>query len=89
VFATAAAEQFGTNLRATAATTAPNLVRWSAAASAGLWVWFERLLGGTQAEPGVPWKAAVLAAVIVMAVAALGLVGLRETYGVDLDFEET
>jgi MFS family permease len=88
VFATAAAEQFGTNLRATAATTAPNLVRWSAAATAGLWVWFERLLGGTQAEPGVPWKAAVLAAVVVMAVSALGLVGLRETYGIDLDFEE-
>lgn len=89
VFATAAAEQFGTNLRATAATTAPNLVRWSAAASAGLWVWFERLLGGTQVDLAVPWKAAVLAAVVVMAVAALGLVGLRETYGVDLGFEET
>ena len=89
VFATAAAEQFGTNLRATAATTAPNVVRWSAAASAGLWVWFERLLGGVETDPSVAWKAAALAGVAVMAVALLGLVGLRETYGIDLDFEES
>ena len=88
VFATAAAEQFGTNLRATAATTAPNLVRWSAAASAGLWVWFERVIAGGQAAPEAPWRAAVAAGVVVMAVAALGLLGLRETYGIDLDFEE-
>jgi hypothetical protein len=88
VFATAAAEQFGTNLRATAATTAPNLVRWSAAASAGLWVWFERTIAGGQAVPDAPWKAAVAAGIVVMAVAGLGLLGMRETYGVDLDFEE-
>jgi hypothetical protein len=31
VFVTTTAEQFGTNLRATAATSAPNFVRWSAA----------------------------------------------------------
>ena len=82
VFVTAAAEQFGTNLRATAATTAPNLVRWSAAASAALWVWLDR------AMPGSAWKAAAVAGVIVMAVAMLALLGLRETYGVDLDYEE-
>jgi MFS family permease len=88
VFATAAAEQFGTNLRATAATTAPNVVRWSAAATAGLWVWLEGLMGGVAPASGVPWKAAAVAGAIVMAVALVGLVGLRETYGVDLDFEE-
>jgi MFS family permease len=88
VFATAAAEQFGTNLRATAATTAPNLVRWSAAASAGLWVWFERIIAGGQVAPEAPWKAAVATGVAVMALAGLGLVGLRETYGIDLDYEE-
>lgn len=89
VFATAAAEQFGTNLRATAATTAPNLVRWSAAASAGLWVWFERVIAGGQQVPDAPWKAAVAAGVVVMALAGLGLLGLRETYGIDLDYEES
>ena len=88
VFATAAAEQFGTNLRATAATTAPNLVRWSAAASAGLWLWLERMLGGAASDPSVSWKAAAIAGAIVMGVAGLGLLGLRETYGIDLDFEE-
>ena len=83
VFVTAAAEQFGTNLRATAATTAPNVVRWSAAASAALWVWLDR------AMPGSAWKAAAIAGAIVMGVAMLGLLGLRETYGIDLDYEET
>jgi hypothetical protein len=85
VFATTAAEQFGTNVRATAATTAPNVVRWSAAATAGLWLWFERLLGH---QPAAAWQAAVAAAAVVMAVAMLALRGVRETYGVDLDFEE-
>ena len=85
VFATAAAEQFGTNVRATAATTAPNLVRWSAAASAGLWVALERWLG---LGPAGSWKAAAIAGAVVMAVAMLALLGLRETYGVDLDYEE-
>jgi MFS family permease len=85
VFATTAAEQFGTNVRATAATTAPNLVRWSAAATAALWLWIERGLGG---QPGAAWQAAVIAAVVVMAVAMLGLLGVRETYGIDLDYEE-
>ena len=84
-FATTAAEQFGTNVRATAATTAPNVVRWSAAATAGLWLWFERLLGH---QPAAAWQAAVAAAAVVMAVAMLALRGVRETYGVDLDFEE-
>ncbi len=88
VFVTAAAEQFGTNVRATAATTAPNVVRWSAAATAALWVWLERVMAGGQVVPEAPWKAAVVAGVVVMALAGLGLVGLRETYGVDLDYEE-
>ena len=85
VFATTAAEQFGTNVRATAATTAPNLVRWSAAATAGLWVWLEGLFGRTGAGP---WQAAAVAAAIVMVLGMVSLLGLRETYGVDLDFEE-
>lgn len=86
VFATTAAEQFGTNVRATAATTAPNLVRWSAAGTAAMWLWFERLLGGSSAAA---WQSAALAGAVVMTVAILALLGLRETYGTDLDFEET
>ncbi len=81
VFATIAAEQFGTNLRGTAATTAPNIVRWSAAWTGGLWLW----LGGTLDSQ---WKAAALVAAVIMPIAMIAVLGLKESYGSDLDFEE-
>ncbi len=80
VFATIAAEQFGTNLRATAATTAPNIVRWSAAWTGGLWL---ALTGPLEA-----WLAAAVVAAVVMPVAMLAVFGLRESYGTSLDFHE-
>jgi putative MFS transporter len=80
VFATIAAEQFGTDLRATAATTAPNIVRWSAAFTGGLWA----LLSDWTA----PWIAAAIVAAIVLPVAMFAVRGIRETYGTSLDFEE-
>jgi MFS transporter, putative metabolite:H+ symporter len=80
VFATIGAEQFGTNLRATAATTAPNIVRWSAAWTGGLWLY---LSGSIEA-----WTAAAIVAAIVMPIAILATFGLRESYGTDLDFAE-
>jgi putative MFS transporter len=80
VFATIAAEQFGTNLRATAATTAPNIVRWSAAWTGGLWL---ALSGQMDA-----WIAAAVVASIVMPIALLATFGLRESYGTDLNFTE-
>ena len=80
VFATIAAEQFGTNLRATAATTAPNIVRWSAAWTGGLWL---ALSGQMDA-----WMAAAVVASIVMPIALLATFGLRESYGTDLNFTE-
>jgi hypothetical protein len=85
VFATSAAEQFGTNIRATAATMAPNLVRWSAGGSAALWLWSENWFVN---DPGAAWKAAVLTGVVVMIVSMLALLGVHETYAVDLDYEE-
>lgn len=81
LFATVAAEQFGTNLRGTAATTAPNIVRWSAAWTGGLWL----ALGDQLASP---WRAAAIVAVIVMPLAMLATLGLRESYGTSLDFNE-
>jgi hypothetical protein len=48
-------------------------------------VGLERLLGQSD---GAPWKAAAITGAIVMAVAMTALLGLRETYGVDLDYEE-
>ena len=85
VFATSAAEQFGTNIRATAATLAPNLVRWSAGGSAALWVWSEKWFVN---DPGSAWKAAVITAAAVMLISMLALLGVHETYAVDLDYEE-
>ena len=81
VFATIAAEQFGTNLRGTAATTAPNVVRWSAAWTGGLWL----ALGSAW---GSPWQAALAVAAVVMPLAILATFWLKESYGSDLAFNE-
>jgi MFS transporter, putative metabolite:H+ symporter len=80
VFVTVAAEQFGTNLRATVATTAPNVVR-------GLVVpvtlAFKHWRGAWGAAP----TAAVLGfVVLVLGFAALSRLG--ETFGRELDFLE-
>ena len=81
VFVTVAAEQFGTNLRATAATTAPNFVRWlGAAGSAYLWQALEPALG--------KWEAAATVGGLVLAVAIVACLSLRETFGTSLDFVE-
>lgn len=85
VFVTTAAEQFGTDLRATVTTSAPNFVRWSAAGSALLWTAFQGALAG---DPRAPWIGAVLVAAVVLPVAMLSLLGLRESFGRDLDFLE-
>ncbi|MBX3354879.1 MAG: MFS transporter [Phycisphaeraceae bacterium] len=90
VFVTSAAEQFGTNLRATAATTAPNVVRWSAAGSFLLWHWLEGWIaampGRTQAE--ATWMAAAVGGALVLTIALVALGGIRETFGISLDYEE-
>ena len=81
VFVTIGAEQFGTNLRATVATTVPNFARgslplitlsFSAARATSL-----GLLGG-----------GLLVGVVCIVVALVALAGLEETYGKDLDFVE-
>ena len=81
VFATIAAEQFGTNLRGTAATTAPNVVRWSAAWTGGAWLWLSESWDS-------PWKAALAVGVVVVPLAMLATLGLKESYASDLEFNE-
>ncbi len=81
VFATIAAEQFGTNLRASAATSAPNIVRWSAAWTGGAWL----ALSGRFDSP---WMAAAVIAAVIMPLSMLAVRGLRESYGTDLNFHE-
>ncbi len=85
VFVTTAAEQFGTNLRATATTSAPNFVRWSAAGSAFLWTQCEVVLGG---GPSTPWVAALVVGAILLPIAVVSVFLLPETYGRDLNFVE-
>ena len=80
VFATMAAEQFGTNLRATTATTVPNFVRGSLIPIS----WLYLALKGSYS----PAHAAALTGVCILPIAFLALLGLRETYGVDLDYVE-
>ncbi|HMN67172.1 MAG TPA: MFS transporter [Bdellovibrionales bacterium] len=81
VFVTIGAEQFGTNIRATVATTVPNFVRGSVVP---VTLSFQAL----RPEFGMV-NAALTVGVAVMAVAYGALYFLRETYGKDLDYFET
>ena len=81
VFLTTAAEQFGTNIRATVAVTAPNFVR-------GLVTPITLAFKNLAPTYGMLTVAAGLG-VLVAAVAFLALTRLKETYGRDLDFTES
>jgi predicted membrane-bound spermidine synthase len=80
VFVTVAAEHFGTNLRATTTTTAPNFVRGSVVPMTMLFQALRPRLGAA------PSAALVGAGTIVIAVVALAY--LDETFGRDLDYLE-
>ena len=80
LFVTIAAEQFGTNLRATVATTVPNFVRGSINIMTPLFLLFKDKLG---IVPG-----AGLLGLLTIVIAFLGLWNMEETFGKDLDFLE-
>jgi putative MFS transporter len=80
VFVTVASEQFGTNLRATATTTAPNFVR-------GAVILLTLAFKAMKAPLGVLGSAMAVGAVALL-FAVLSLVSLEETFGKDLDFVE-
>jgi MFS family permease len=82
VYITSAAEQFGTNIRATVTTSIPNFVRGSVVL---LTVFLTSLKG---AGFGIV-ASAQLIGVLVAAAAFCSLYFFRETYGVDLDFVES
>jgi MFS family permease len=81
IFVTVAAEQFGTNLRATVATTAPNFVRGSVFPMTTLF----RALTPSVGLIG----AGVAVCLLAMVIAFACLWGLQETFGKDLDYVET
>lgn len=88
VFVTTAAEKFGTNLRATVATTVPNFVRGALAPSL---IAFNALRhDSTPFIDGHPLvSAAVIVGSVTMVLAFVGWATLKETYGKDLDYLET
>ena len=80
VFITIASEQFGTNIRATVTTTAPNFVRGSVVLLTSA---FEAM------RPAVGIRgSAVIVGVVTLGVAYASLRGLEESYGKDLDYLE-
>jgi len=80
IFVTMAAEHFGTNLRATAATTVPNIVRGSLPLMAML---FKYLQGSFSYI-----NSAAITGVVVMVISIISVIMTEETFGKDLDFME-
>ncbi len=80
MFVTVAAEQFGTNLRATAATTVPNFVRGALVPMNLLFVYFKPSLGTI--------LAATVVGAICYSIGFYSTLTISETHGKDLDFLE-
>jgi MFS transporter, putative metabolite:H+ symporter len=81
VFVTIAAEQFGTNIRATAATTVPNFVR-------GALVPMTLAFSALKPSIGV-LNGALVIGYFTIALALLSLLMMKETFGKDLDYVES
>jgi len=80
IFVTMAAEQFGTNLRATAATTVPNFVRGSLPL---LILMFNAL------QPAQSYlQAGITTGIVAMGIGLIAVLFTEETFGKDLDFVE-
>lgn len=79
-FVTMAAEQFGTNIRATVATTVPNMVRGSLNLVSLLFVWLQSQTGYLQAG----W----ITGIVVIIIGLASVFAADETYHKDLDYIE-
>jgi MFS transporter, putative metabolite:H+ symporter len=87
VFMSTAAELFGTNIRATATTTAPNFVRASVIPLSMLFKYFEGLFVSQDGKPGSKY-AAIGVGVVVAVLALLAWLNLKETFHKDLNYNE-
>jgi len=81
IFVTMAAEQFGTNIRATVATTVPNMVRGSLNLVSALFTYLQTSSGYL--------KSGWITGIVVMVIAIVSLMFTEETYGKDLNYIET
>jgi hypothetical protein len=81
IFVTIAAEQFGTNIRSTAANTIPNFVR----GSVNLVVMLFAFLVSANLSDGI---AAAIVGIIFISLALYSISRLKETFGKDLNYME-
>ncbi len=81
VFITMASEQFGTNIRATVTTTAPNFVRGSVVLLTSGFQLFNMLTGNLILS-------AVIVGIITFVISFIALASLEETFNKDLDYIE-
>ena len=83
IFVTMGAEQFGTNLRATAATTIPNMVRGSLPLINLMFVnWFQNINGWSFVN------SAIITGIIVMVITLIAAYFTEETFHKDLNYVE-
>lgn len=87
VFMSTAAELFGTNIRATATTTAPNFVRGSVIFLSLLFKLFEQIFV-TETGKGDSVSAAIAVGIIVAILAIAAWINLKETFHKDLNYTE-
>jgi len=80
IFVTMAAEQFGTNLRATAAVTATNMVRGALPLTLALFKWL-RVSNGYI-------KGGWLTGIVIMVITIIAAIMIEETFGKDLNYVE-
>jgi MFS family permease len=80
VFMTTAAEQFGTNIRATVTTSVPNFVRGSVIPMTLLFRYLIPSIGLI--------SSGIMVGVIALVIGFLALISLKETFGEDLDYTE-
>jgi MFS transporter, putative metabolite:H+ symporter len=85
LFVTIAAEQFGTNLRATVATSVPNFIRGTVIPLTLMYAFLRERIGGPD---GVIFGALIVG-VFTIIVAYISLFAIDETFGRDLNYEET
>jgi hypothetical protein len=84
IFVTMGAEQFGTNLRATAATTIPNMVRGSLPL---LNILFKDIF-----QDNLHWdivRSGIITGIIAMTIALIAAYKTKETFHKDLNYVET
>jgi hypothetical protein len=81
LFVTIAAELFGTNLRATVATTVPNFVRGAVIPLTALFLWGKTEVGVLYSALGV--------GILTVTLALIALAFLEETFRKDLNYVET